>query len=455
MGFTRARYAAWGATLALAATLTVAVGTAAPAGAESQGPNSPGTVVSDSSFGTYTWFAPGNAAVSDDLPAWALAPLYPAETQYLKATGFGFTIPVGAVIEGIRVEVEKSRTGAISGEIYDVRARIVKGSVIGTTDRSDVNFWPPIPGFETVVSYGGSSDLWGETWTASDINDGGFGFAISASITFPGLAANIDAISITVFYILCGNGQIDPGEDCDDGNTADGDCCSSTCQFDGPGTPCPDATLCNGDETCDGAGGCNPGTPLDCDDDNLCTQDSCDPVLGCVNDGTPVAGCRSATKSLLIMKNRSPDTQDKVVWKWIKGQSTAQADFGVPTGTTQYALCIYNGTASALVADYTVPGDSVKWSPISTKGYTYTDSSGAEDGITKVTLKGSTSNKSKCLVKGKGTDLADPDLEALDDNNLVIVQLVNDSTSVCFESRFEQPDFITFNDPAQFKAKAQ
>lgn len=37
----------------------------------------------------------------------------------------------------------------------------------------------------------------------------------------------------------------------------------------------------------------------------------------------------------------------------------------------------------------------------------------------------------------------------------VTVQLVNDGTSVCFDSMFDQADFIMFNDPAQFKAKAQ
>jgi len=30
----------------------------------------------------------------------------------------------------------------------------------------------------------------------------------------------------------CGNGQLTVGEECDDGNTLDGDCCSSTCRFE-------------------------------------------------------------------------------------------------------------------------------------------------------------------------------------------------------------------------------
>src|SRR5262245_33339365 len=135
------------ATLAVAATLSV--GAAEPAGAESQGPNSPGTVVSDSSFGTNPWFSPGNAAVSDDTYAFDF--LGGSVTEYLKATGFGFAIPAGGVIKGIRVDVEKSRGGGLSGIISDARARIVKGGVVGATDRSDVNLWPPLPGAETVI----------------------------------------------------------------------------------------------------------------------------------------------------------------------------------------------------------------------------------------------------------------------------------------------------------------
>ena len=46
------------------------------------------------------------------------------------------------------------------------------------------------------------------------------------------------------------------------------------------GTSCGDADLCNGAEACDGGGTCLPGQPLDAGDQNPCTVDSCDPVLG-------------------------------------------------------------------------------------------------------------------------------------------------------------------------------
>jgi cysteine-rich repeat protein len=108
------------------------------------------------------------------------------------------------------------------------------------------------------------------------------------------------------------------GEQCDDGNVLDGDCCSSVCFYELNGSPCPDdgnvctndwcdgagmclhqdkpdgtscvdGDLCNGDEACQ-AGVCAAGTPLDCDDGNQCTADSCDHVIGCLHDPVPLNG---------------------------------------------------------------------------------------------------------------------------------------------------------------------
>jgi hypothetical protein len=51
---------------------------------------------------------------------------------------------------------------------------------------------------------------------------------------------------------------------------------------------CDDGSLCNGLETC-ATGVCQPGTALNCNDGNLCTDDACDPGLGCVNTNNTVA----------------------------------------------------------------------------------------------------------------------------------------------------------------------
>jgi cysteine-rich repeat protein len=52
----------------------------------------------------------------------------------------------------------------------------------------------------------------------------------------------------------CGNGVVTAGETCDDGNTLGDDCCSPTCQLDAGGMPCPDDGDTCRDDICDGAG---------------------------------------------------------------------------------------------------------------------------------------------------------------------------------------------------------
>jgi cysteine-rich repeat protein len=48
----------------------------------------------------------------------------------------------------------------------------------------------------------------------------------------------------------CGDGVIDAGEGCDDGNLLDGDCCSATCQPEAEGQACNDASACTTGDTC-------------------------------------------------------------------------------------------------------------------------------------------------------------------------------------------------------------
>jgi hypothetical protein len=52
------------------------------------------------------------------------------------------------------------------------------------------------------------------------------------------------------------------------------------------GLSCSDGDLCNGDEMCQN-GYCNRGPARTCNDHSLCTQDSCDPTIGCVNVALP------------------------------------------------------------------------------------------------------------------------------------------------------------------------
>ncbi len=78
----------------------------------------------------------------------------------------------------------------------------------------------------------------------------GLGVAVALSVALAGNAAAI-----------CGDGVRDAGEACDDGNLADGDCCSSACAPADDGVVCDDGRGCTADDACL-AGACT-GIPSD------------------------------------------------------------------------------------------------------------------------------------------------------------------------------------------------
>jgi YVTN family beta-propeller protein/cysteine-rich repeat protein len=250
----------------------------------------------------------------------------------------------------------------------------------------------------------------------------------------------------------CGDATVTFPEECDDGNTLSGDCCSSTCQAE-VGDPCDDGDACTTGDACDANGACASGAPLDCNDANLCTRDACDSGLGCVHDDTPFATCRQAGKSILLLKNNANDDNDKLLWKWLKGDALTLAELGDPSEETAYALCLHAGTTAALVADYQLaPGSA--WRANAT-GFKYKDATGGADGVQTALLKSGTAGKAKALAKGKGAGLVDFDLTVLVDP--VVAQLVSsdtETTGVCLNATFQPADILK-SDAEQFKAKAQ
>jgi hypothetical protein len=158
--------------------------------------------------------------------------------------------------------------------------------------------------------------------------------------------------------------------------------------------------------------------------------------------------CRSASRSLLI-KNVSNDARDRLTWRWQKGAATTLADFGAPTGTTAYALCLYAGTSTAAIAAADIAPSAKLWSAKGTRGFRYRDPSGSSDGIRKVILEAGVAGKAKVVVRGEGANL--PAVPAGPLPLAVTAQLVNNATDVCFEDVYDDA-VVKENDAERFTA---
>ena len=199
---------------------------------------------------------------------------------------------------------------------------------------------------------------------------------------------------------------------------------------------CSDTQACNGAETCDG-GLCSAPT-------------TCAP--GCPASPEPV--CRAAAKAILLLKDDANDGKDKLLFKWIKGDATTLPELGAPAATTDYALCIYAGSAAALISDPVVLA-SPSWSASGATGWKYKDTTGAQDGIQKVLLKSGAQAKAKALVKGKGTGLPDFPTNTLPILEFpVTAQLINLESNLCLGATFDALD-VKKNVATQLKLKAQ
>jgi cysteine-rich repeat protein len=133
--------------------------------------------------------------------------------------------------------------------------------------------------------------------------------ALAAMLVVGGAASDASA--------ACGDGFVEaPGEQCDDGNVENGDCCSSVCAFEADGTMCNTSDLCHSTAlaTCDGSGTCLARYVL---------TENFDAVSFVVSDSDD-----SSTESV----------------RWKRGRVyLGGLPIGDPTATTRYAFCVYAG----------------------------------------------------------------------------------------------------------------
>lgn len=171
----------------------------------------------------------------------------------------GFQDPAAFSLDANRVVFTSGATNLVPADGNSVVDVFVRDRAAGTTERVSVasdgteadgpsTLWPTISADGSVVVLASSA-------TNLVADDGNF----------------VQDVFAHVSAVTCGNGAPDPGEECDDGNIEDGDCCSATCTFESPETACDDGDACTSGDHCS-AGACVSGTldPEACLDDMSC-----------------------------------------------------------------------------------------------------------------------------------------------------------------------------------------
>ena len=136
---------------------------------------------------------------------------YAAYTNYLTVTDLNVFIPSSATINGITVSVERKNTHSGTDSLsINTDAVFLMYDVAGTattigTKKTNATTWTSSDVTET---FGGSADLWGRAWTATEINNANFGVALSAYLNYtyevegsgPANSTNVDAITVAIDY---------------------------------------------------------------------------------------------------------------------------------------------------------------------------------------------------------------------------------------------------------------
>ncbi len=163
----------------------------------SQGPRSPASGTDDASIGSLPWADPGNITADDGSYATAVGNLVgTAQTEYLVAKDFGFSVPSTATINGIVVEWKRRVDNPALGAVADNVVSIVRTGAISATNLS---IGAPWAGSDQYDPFGSSTELWGETWTPSRINATDFGATIAPDVD-ANVVAMVDHCRITVYY---------------------------------------------------------------------------------------------------------------------------------------------------------------------------------------------------------------------------------------------------------------
>jgi uncharacterized delta-60 repeat protein len=293
-----------------------------------------------------------------------------------------------------------------------------------------------------------------------DVSTCGNGITEGSEQCDDGDAESGDGCDANCTVTACGNGIVTTGEDCDGG-----DCCTAACAFAASGTPCTADTNGCTDDQCDAAGVCtHPANSAPCDDASICTAN--DVCSGGTCGGTPVVSCPACQvceqfsgacvdapraqcrgtlgqlKSMLVVTVSTIPERQSLRWRYRYGVATSGDDFGDPTTTDAYDVCLFQHyqpfTPNDLVWQASIPAGGVCsgtpcWKD-GGRGFIYHDGTGAADGIERLALRAGIDRRTKIDLKAKGAHLAAPDVSYTSKPLLLQLQRAN---GPCWETTFD------------------
>lgn len=160
-----------------------------------------GTTAEDTSLGTIGFTNPANATAQDDTYATSVIPGH-GSTYFLLLTNFGASIPAGATITGFEVEVDhfSSAAGVRLTSVYMVKGGVVAAGTDHGADATNLAT-ADTDSYLTYPGTGGSSDLWGQSWTDADVNASDFGVALRyRNNNAAARTVDIDHVRVIVYY---------------------------------------------------------------------------------------------------------------------------------------------------------------------------------------------------------------------------------------------------------------
>ncbi|MGV3628992.1 MAG: DUF6701 domain-containing protein [Betaproteobacteria bacterium] len=157
---------------------------------------SPGACATGGGAGN-AWNNPGNALSSNN--ADATVSVDGSTSEALECANYSFSIPAGATITGIEVNVERSSSSTNNGGSRDASLLLLGGTLAGSNLATATIYTTG----DVVETHGNPTETWGNAWTVAQINAAAFGAALR--VTKPGgggpaHTVSVDHIQITVYY---------------------------------------------------------------------------------------------------------------------------------------------------------------------------------------------------------------------------------------------------------------